>query len=330
MIEFTDKQLANSKFAANFNSKFDFDNKYSELMTCEGFICFKPYIAEKREAKKGDDMYEMSIAIPADDPATIAMIKTISEFRVNKFGKKRGLKMPIKDGTKYVDKKLETTEEEGGDQEELDKIEKNYGKLRGMKFFTAKTKFDLNQPGKKPQLLDWDLIPCEGADLEGSAIVRIKVCPYGFTNPENSGVSLGLRSIQLLQKGEAFGGDHDSASDFGKVENPKEEKSSASDFSEDDEGYDEEEEAPAPKKKAPAKKKPVAKKPVETEDEPEYDDEEEEDDDAEEVALAAKKKAAAAKKKKAAAAAKKKAEEEEEEEDEFDELSDDETFDELD
>ena len=96
-----------------------------------------------------------------------------------------------------------------------------------MLFFTAKTKFELNQPGKKPQLIDWDLMPTTAEDLEGNAIIRLKVCPYAYTNTENSGVSLGLRSIQLLQKGEAFGGDHDSASDFGKSRKPRKKKSLA-------------------------------------------------------------------------------------------------------
>ena len=318
-IQFTNEQDENSKFAINFNKKFDVKNKYSELMTCEAFLCFKPHLADKRPNKLGDDQYELAVCMPNSDPVVKQWEAALASLKEEKFGKKRGLKQILKDGSKFFAKKYEDAEEEGAEQEELDDIIKKYSRFKGMKYFTSKTKFALNEEGKRPQLVDEWGNAIEADVIKGNAILIVKIRPYDFKNDESAGITSFLMSVMMLENGEAFGSDQDSAADFRK--STKEAPEDVTGFREkgedveDPEDEEEEVETPAPKKKS-AKKKV---KPAPVEDPEEDEDIEEEEEEEQEEAPKPKKK----KKAKPAPVEEPEEDEEPEDEDEEETLDDD-------
>jgi len=241
MINYTEKHEHNAKFAVTKNANVDAADQYSLLMTGEGFVCFKPFLDEMKENRKGRDAYEICVAFPEKCAALRDIMEKVKEFKNSEFQKKRGANLPFKKGSDYIDNKIEKLELEGADADEIAQVEQNYGAMRGHIFFSAKTYFSLShemdkktqqpmdKPLVKPQLIDWNLRPCNGDAVNGKSIVRVQVHPYAYTNPENFGVALGLRSVQLLAKGEEYGGgSNDSAGAFESTGNEKEDEEDAS------------------------------------------------------------------------------------------------------
>jgi hypothetical protein len=284
MINYTKEQNENAKFALKLNANCDPDKPI--LMTGECFICFKPYLTEKRPKQDGSEgMFEIAIAIPMDCPVGKSIIAYMGQFKLDKFGKTRGVRVPFKKGNDYI----ESMKEDASPKEILE-IDEKYGNLKDHFFFNAKTKFALNSddPDKEPQLIDEYGDALDTSKVYGGAVIRAQIAPFSYNVPGNKGVSFGLRAIQVLKKSE-FGGDggQDHSSAFGKKEKPAPEAGSAKNFSAPAE-EEEQDVAPAAKKPAPKKKAPVKTKlkkvePVEPEveeedGEPEYDPESVEED----------------------------------------------------
>jgi len=263
MINYTKERDENAKFALELNANCDPDKPI--LMTGECFICFKPYLTEKRlKQDLTEGMFEIAIAIPSDCPVGKSIIAFMAQFKLDKFGKARGIRVPFKKGNDYLD-----SMKEDASPKEILEIDEKYGNLKDHFFFNAKTKFALNSddPDKEPQLIDEYGDALDASKVYGGAVIRAQIAPFSYNVPGNKGVSFGLRAIQVLKKSE-FGGDggqnHSNA--FGKKEKPAPEAGSAKNFSAPaQEEEAEQEEAPVAKKPAPKKKAPAKKHKVEPE-----------------------------------------------------------------
>lgn len=279
-IEYSEQQKQNDKLAMKFNTNLDMTDKYAKILTGEGFVCFKPGLTEKDE--KGN--YKLPVAFPEGSEIYKQIKKLVDEYRQHVYGDARKLKMPLKSGKKYLENKIEVLEEDGADDEEIQKFKDNYGHLAGCWYINMSTKFELNDPtGKRsPNLLGPNLAPIDADEIEGTDIVRVKFSLFTFDKGKNKGVALGLRACQLIKKGSWEGGsDSDNTEGFEAAPiKDGEDESNAGLSSVDKETAepDEQEEKPAKKKTV---KKTVKKKaePVEEPEEDDDDDEEYEDED---------------------------------------------------
>lgn len=212
MPNYTKNQEENERFALSSNekkiAKSDLD-KPETIMTGEGFICFKPYLDEKKPSmNKGEDpkMYEMAIAIPKTSKVGKQLHGYVTSLLKHHFKGQKKLQMPFKPGDDIVDDAIKSAELMIDDpdklEEELDKIANTIGALRGHIFFNAKTKFDLNEDPEKPQCIDEKMRLLETSKVNGGDIVRIQICPYIYDVGANKGVAFGLRAVQRLAKGE--------------------------------------------------------------------------------------------------------------------------------
>lgn len=224
---YTDDLKAHQKDALEFNKNADKEKPL--LMTGQGFICFKPYLAEKRPAMQGvgDGAYELAIAVPADCPVLKQIKDIVKTMAKEKFEGQRKIKIPFKDGNDYLDSILEDAT-----KEEVIEINERYGKMKDHVFFNAKTKYPLNEEGRDPQLIDHNLAELDPEKVFGGAIVRIQIAPYTFVRPGNKGVALGLRAVQVLKKSDWSGSTGgNAASNFGSAESQDDTESAADAFS---------------------------------------------------------------------------------------------------
>ena len=253
IIEYTEHQKDNDTLAIGFNKDIDINDKYAKLLTGEGFACFKPGLSEPDEKGK----YKLAVAFPEGSAIFKQIQGFVAAFKKEKFGDKRGLKMPLKSGKKYIENKLSTLEEEGADDEIIQQFKDNYGHLAGCWYINTSTNYPLNDPtGKRAAtLLGPNLAPIDGEDVDGQDIVRIKFNMFAYDTDGNRGVALGLRACQLLKKGNFQGGDGggDNTDGFSAVPvKDGEEESTA--------GLEPVEQEEAPKGPTAAEKKAAAKK----------------------------------------------------------------------
>lgn len=253
---YTSDMKAHQDDALGFNKNADSEKPL--FMTGQGFICFKPYLAEKRPAQNGGEgAYEIAVAFPADCPAIKDIINRTKTFLQSKFEGQRNIRKPFKKGSDYVDSLLEDAT-----AEEAAQIEENYGKMRDHIFLNAKTKYPLNEENKDPQLIDHNLAALDPEKVFGSAIVRIQIAPYSYNQPGNKGVAFGLRAVQVLKKSDWSGnGGGNAASNFGSATSQDETETAADAFAPSKE-VKTEEEAPA---KEEVKEEPKVEAPKEPE-----------------------------------------------------------------
>lgn len=211
--------------AMSYNEKTDQEKPL--FMTAQGFICFKPYLAEPKPKKDGTPgNYEIGFATPANCPVIKDIIAKVKEFKRANFKNQRGIKMPFKLGTDYLNKLLEDTT-----KEEAEEIEERYGKMRDHVYFNLKTKFFLNEDPEKPQLIDHNKAALDPEKVFGGAIGRVILAPYAYVNPENKGISLGLRCFQQLKKSDFSSNWQNAAQAFGSATNQDPVESAADAFS---------------------------------------------------------------------------------------------------
>jgi hypothetical protein len=220
---YTTDQKLHQADALGFNKNADADSPL--FMTAQGFICFKPYLAEKRPTQTGGEgSYEIAVAFPADCPGIKDIMARTKTFLQSKFDGQRGIRKPFKKGDDYVASLLE-------DADNPDEMEEKYGKMRGHIFLNAKTKFPLNEEGRDPQLIDHNLAELNPEKVFGGAIVRIQIAPYAYNQPGNKGVAFGLRAVQVLKKSDWSGnGGGNAAGNFGSASSQDETETAADAF----------------------------------------------------------------------------------------------------
>lgn len=250
---YTTDMKAHQEDALGFNKNADLNKPL--LMTGQGFVCFKPYLAEKRPPMNdgaGDGAYEIAVAFPEDCPAIKDIMSRTKTFLQENFEGERKIRKPFKKGDDYIESLLEDV-----DSDEKEEIESTYGKMRGHIYFTAKTKFPLNEEGSDPQLIDHNLAELDPEKIFGGDIVRLQIAPYAYRTAGNKGVAFGLRAVQRLKKSDwAFtAGGTDVASNFGSASSQDETESAADSFASKKSG-----------KKADSAKKKAKEEPVEEEE----------------------------------------------------------------
>jgi len=201
MIQYTEDQEAHEAQALAINEKTNIEDK-PLWMTCEGFICFKPSLAEPKKDDDGNDgSYEVAIALPVTSAVAKDLVKRTKAYKLLKFDKARNIREPFKKGDDYLESRLADA-----DAEEAKKVKASYGNLAGHIFFNASTKFALNEEGRAAQLVDEYGKELDASKVNGGDIVRIQVAPFSYNKPGNKGVAFGLRSMQVLRSGDYSGG----------------------------------------------------------------------------------------------------------------------------
>jgi len=152
------------------------------VMTPEFMVSY-PAVFEKKMTPSGKDRFSIQMVFDKTNTDLGKMKKAAQQCAINKWGADKnkwpkGMRKPFRDG----------------DVE--DKGEMLHGKI----FVNAATDY-------KPGLVNQDREPIiSDEDFYAGCFARATVVPFAYNTAGNSGVSFGLRNIQLIRKGDRIGG----------------------------------------------------------------------------------------------------------------------------
>lgn len=193
------------------------ETDYPKLMTGKAEIIWQPFLDKMKENSQGADKFQICIMFPESSPVAKNIITILKAMKTEKFKKQRGVRMPIKTGNSYIQKRIDDCDTE----EEQDEEREKFSFLKDMIFMTLTTKdniFDqenvIHPSGEKIKFVD-------AAAIKSGSKVRVVMSPSAYTiDTENvKGINLYLSMLQVIKFGtKTFGSnDGEAANAFGVI-----------------------------------------------------------------------------------------------------------------